>query len=1119
MLQHILLIPMPNAPRPRFQLRTLGEPALLSVGDRTVRLRTRKELALVCYLAVETGWHTRDALAELLWPDRPHKESRHSLATALSALRGKLGREVLESEHERVRIRPGSLSLDIDRLLAGDILGSDTEVPLDVDGFLEGFEVPDVVPFAHWRDGERARLMPHVLDALVLLLDRCRRRGDFRQIEHLALRLQRFEPLSEHAVRARMEARALSGDRLTALRLFEQWKAELAHQLQAAPSELVEGMAIRLRRRGWEQAGTADVPTVRTDHWKDRPFVGRAREYRALYEAWESAQRCEPAHRLLLGDSGIGKSTLVDRMTTAAGLEGATVARVQCHEAEREIPYAMVSGLIAQLTDRPGASAAPPEALAELAQTIPEVRRRFPVLPPPLETHGDAARIRFTESTHALVTVLAEEHPVILVVDDVHHADDVSLAVLHRVIRLAERQAVLVIFLAREGELHQSPQAARLREQGASLGITQMSVVPLSREECGELLDGIVLRGLPEVPPPVRRTLLTAAAGYPLVLELLVEDWAEGGEGSMVMSLDAVIADPGRPKAPTDAYRLVVERLMAHLDPTTRRVLEVAAVLGPHLGETGLYAAADLKMGAVMSGMSRLCDLRLLREQDGRVEFANDLVRGHVYMRVAGPVRRRLHSLFADALLQRAESGDESLDFAIAWHAMRSRREEQATSHLLQGGRSAIRRGAVHEAEVRLTSALGALSGMQRTEASLLLAELLQEQGRYSESVAALNRDQAARDSLHGEALWRIADIHTASHTPETLTTVWDWARPKLMDRLAPRNAALSLLRLAANIVYSGRDTGLPHRIQQTLHCMPHEQWAGDDDIELRTQMAYVDFFAVDPEANIWIARERTLSQLIELLERSDYRNVANIRNVRLLAGAGLMHRGLGRYEQALPFLRHAFVLATQLEHAGRIATTSTHLATFGMETGDTDMQREFAERALAGEPDRGVIPLAQYYGGMALAATGSHRRALDVADQLVAWAHSTYDSEAQLALLHAADIYWLCSRQAPAYRTASRAMAINDGAPLYRTVVGPFSRWAALLLRADPRQGGYGQQVLSWRFGAADLWDHAEVVAAKLEIAKQLGQPPGGTPETLESVLAALPPAATAHLQRFELV
>ena len=48
--------------RARFQLRTLGEPALTTMGGRPVRLRTKKQLALLCYLAVERRWHLRDRL-------------------------------------------------------------------------------------------------------------------------------------------------------------------------------------------------------------------------------------------------------------------------------------------------------------------------------------------------------------------------------------------------------------------------------------------------------------------------------------------------------------------------------------------------------------------------------------------------------------------------------------------------------------------------------------------------------------------------------------------------------------------------------------------------------------------------------------------------------------------------------------------------------------------------------------------------------------------------------------------------------------------------------------------------------------------------------------------------
>ena len=85
-----------------------------------------------------------------------------------------------------------------------------------------------------------------------------------------------------------------------------------------------------------------------------------------LYEAWEGMRQDVSAHAMVLGDSGIGKTTLVERLTTAAGLEGAAISRVQCYDLEREIPYATLGTLVHGLLDRAGVSATPPEALAEI---------------------------------------------------------------------------------------------------------------------------------------------------------------------------------------------------------------------------------------------------------------------------------------------------------------------------------------------------------------------------------------------------------------------------------------------------------------------------------------------------------------------------------------------------------------------------------------------------------------------------------------------------------------------------------------------------------------------------------------------------------------------------------
>ena len=81
----------------RFQLHCLGEPALIRSDGQAVRIKVRKHLALLVYLVLEGGTrHRREKLAELLWPNLPEGDGRHSVATALTALRAAFGREVLD---------------------------------------------------------------------------------------------------------------------------------------------------------------------------------------------------------------------------------------------------------------------------------------------------------------------------------------------------------------------------------------------------------------------------------------------------------------------------------------------------------------------------------------------------------------------------------------------------------------------------------------------------------------------------------------------------------------------------------------------------------------------------------------------------------------------------------------------------------------------------------------------------------------------------------------------------------------------------------------------------------------------------------------------------------------
>ncbi len=689
--------------RPRHLLRCLGQPALFAPNGEPIRFRTKKHLALLVYLAVESQRsHRRDRLAELLWPRAQLAEARHSLATALSILRPRVGVDALEANRDHVQLHRESLALDLDRLSSNDILGTESTASLEVAAFLDGFDIPDAPEFALWKDRQQARLLPLIKHGLLVLIDRCRRTGDSRQIEQLADRMLLIDDLSEEATRAKMEARAVVGDRLTALRVFEQWKRRLFAELGASPSEEVDKIATRLRRGGWERLSANDeLPALPQTQERERVFLARSQEYSDLYGLWEAVRLGGgQVSAVVVGDSGVGKTTLVARLARIASLEGASVARVQSYDLERGIPFGTLSELTIRLLDCQGASATSSEALSELSRSVPEVRSHFPGLPAAEASHGETARLRLTAALHQLISTIAEDHPLILVVDDLHLADEASLAVLHMVLRRLSREQVMAIFTARSAELVQSVEATLLRESIATTGGKEIVLGPLDTDATGMLLDALVEQNPPQPTATIRRALVTASGGYPMVLELLVQDWRTNGPGSVALALEAITEVYVAGLEPMAAYDRLLSRLRNSLNSASTNTLNMAAVLGHRLNDLSMYATVDLSMGQTMAALGQLSHLRILRDGERGLEFVNELVRACAYASIPSSVRKALHGSVADRLLHSRQQGSGG-GLEIAWHCMRAGRASEAIPQLLRGARDAIRKRSPTERRAR----------------------------------------------------------------------------------------------------------------------------------------------------------------------------------------------------------------------------------------------------------------------------------------------------------------------------------------------------------------------------------------------------------------------------------
>jgi DNA-binding CsgD family transcriptional regulator len=379
---------------------------------------------------------------------------------------------------------------------------------------------------------------------------------------------------------------------------------------------------------------------------------------------------------MLAGEAGIGKTRLARVFAEQAQEQGAKVMRGWCFEGDWQPPYGpWVEAL------RSYARSIDPERLRDdlgphvslLARLVPEINVALPDAPAPGPLSPDEERYRLYDAVLRLLLAIAAEQPLLVLLDDLHWADDDSLRLLRHVARFIGQERVLVVGAYRDPEpglTGQHPLLATLADLHREGRCQHLRLRGFDREEVGDFLAQTAGYALPQALVGV---IEEETSGNPFyageVFRHLTEEakvmWRDGR-----WATDLSIHELGIP----EGVRQVVAHRVARLSEQTGELLRLAAgftggfdfeVLA-ELSSLGEEALLDCLDEALQAGL-----IRVGEESPPRYEFAHAIVRHALYDTLNLDRRARLHRKIALALeaTHAGGAGTSAAELAAQYHA------------------------------------------------------------------------------------------------------------------------------------------------------------------------------------------------------------------------------------------------------------------------------------------------------------------------------------------------------------------------------------------------------------------------------------------------------------------
>ena len=466
-------------------------------------------------------------------------------------------------------------------------------------------------------------------------------------------------------------------------------------------------------------------------------FVGRDAELAQLVGLAVPLREGTGGIVLIGGAAGLGKSRLLREWTARSGI---AVIIGGCGATDARSPYEPFAAMLRQLTRSPGEEARLRRIAPELLAFLPELVAG--------ERPRQVDRDVLFGAMLRLIRDLARGGAVAVVVEDLHWADDGTLALFRFLTGVALATPFILVGTYRDDELQRGhPLRPVLAELGRRTDVTELRLKPLPAADASRLLEHAT--GTEPMTADERGRIVSLAEGNPLFIEELARTARDPGEG-----LPLTIAES------------VVRRASA-LDDDARRLVTYAAIAGQQVGFDLLVRLLDRPEREVLRAARAAIEASVVVEVSDGLAFVHALTREAVYRDLMKRERRLLHREVADAFIA-LHGDDPSWAAAIERQLIDAGLPERALPYAFKAGDEALRLFAPGEAVAHFEWAVdgSAPGSLDRARALGGLGRAYRLQLEVSKAVATLREAVALYRTAGSPADVARAHAHLAQAFP-----------------------------------------------------------------------------------------------------------------------------------------------------------------------------------------------------------------------------------------------------------------------------------------------------------------------------------------------------------------